>query len=458
MPQPLTETEALMWNVGRDPSLASTMGLVAMLDGRPEPDRVRAAVSNMVAASPRLRQRVAEPIGPGRPHWEVDQWFDLDHHLRFQRHARSSASDADLRRVAAQLINDPFDPNRPLWQFHLVTGLRGGNAALVSKVHHSVSDGPGLLRLAAHLLEFEPDAAPPDPVDLDAIVAADLARQDADQASVSGPGRVIDLLRQATKLPGPIQAVEAGAGIVQTARAATDQLARSKASELWSSRSPRRHLEAIVVPLEPLKDRAHALEVSLNDLFVAACAEGAMRYHQHFDREPEQLTVTVVVHTGAADSDAPLGAEGDNVFTPVAIGIPGAGADADERLAVIRAEVRSRREALADQPDMLSTLGAVGGLVPSRLTASVTLEGASRVDFATSNLPGPPLPVWLAGKPITRMIPVGPVAGTACNITLMSDYREVVIGLHIDPVAVARPDLLTRSITEGFGAYGVPRR
>jgi hypothetical protein len=80
------------------------------------------------------------------------------------------------------------------------------------------------------------------------------------------------------------------------------------------------------------------------------------------------------------------------------------------------------------------------------------------VDFATSNLPGPPLPVWLAGKPITRMIPVGPVAGTACNITLMSDYREVVIGLHIDPVAVARPDLLTRSITEGFGAYGVPRR
>ena len=174
MGQRLSDTEALLWSLGKDPNLASTMGLIALLDGTPEPGRVRRTVAATVASVDRLQQRIVDPSseaavdlgetitappGGSKPHWALDHDFELDHHLRFTRlvgSGRGPASEADLRAAATRLINDPFDLGRPLWQFHLVTGLARGRSALIGKVHHSISDGIGLLRLAANLLEFEP--------------------------------------------------------------------------------------------------------------------------------------------------------------------------------------------------------------------------------------------------------------------------------------------------------------
>ena len=107
---------------------------------------------------------------------------------------------------------------------------------------------------------------------------------------------------------------------------------------------------------------------------------------------------------------------------------------------------------------MLSALGAVGGLVPASVVAALTLDRAARVDFATSNLPGPPMPTWLAGCPVQAIHPVGPVAGTAFNVTFMSYHDQAVMGLHIDPAAVDDPGLLARCLSRGFGDFGVRRR
>ena len=41
----------------------------------------------------------------------------------------------------------PFDRERPPWEAVLVTGLEGGQAAYVLKVHHSLADGVGLTQI-----------------------------------------------------------------------------------------------------------------------------------------------------------------------------------------------------------------------------------------------------------------------------------------------------------------------
>lgn len=483
----LSETELLLWNLGRDPNLASTMGLVALLDGRPDPDRLRVTMANTVAAVERLRQRVVAPTtripglgrpelaGLGRPEWSTDPWFDLDHHVRVVGltgpSGRGPGRLEDLRRLAVQLINDPFDETRPLWQFHLVTGVGGGHSALIGKVHHSISDGIGLLRLAGSLLEFEADAPAPVPVDLSTLLAGEVAAGptlvpadggnggDHDGGASNGPGgRLRHLLGQAARLPGPVKVLETGAELLASAKAVTDQLPRAEASPLWATRSRNRRLEFCTVHLDSIRAVATARQVTINDLFVAACAQGAAHYHREFGVELDRITATVVVSTEASSPDDPLGAGGDNAFIPVPIELPGTAAGADERLEAVHRGVRERREALARRPDVLSALGAIGGLVPSSVAAALTLDQAARVDFATSNLPGPPIPTWLAGRPVRRIHPVGPVAGTAFNVTFMSHDDQGVMGLHIDPAAVTDPALLARCVSRGFGDLGVRRR
>ena len=472
MDQPLTDTEALLWSIGQDPNLATTMGLVAILSEKPDPERLRVTVAATVRAVERLHQRVVNPSlasgGLGRPMWIADHQFELDHHFRIARIGTGrAATDAELRRAAAQFINDPFDLARPLWQFQLVTGLARGRAALLGKVHHSISDGLGLLRLAANLLEFEADAPAPESIDIDAELAAvhDVADQGEEKST---PERLFNWLQSTAQglqltaqgLPDPKKLVEAGAEAVQSARTISENLPKSGGSPLWSTRSRNRRLELLAVPAQSLRDRAEDLGVTINDLYVAACAQAAVHYHKEHGVDLPSITATVVVSTQpASQQDPPDEAQlTENAFVPVAITLPGSDASADERLEVVRSEVWKRRTQLKEKGDGLGLITALGGLVPSSIAASLAVDQAAKVDFATSNIPGPPVPTWLAGTPVERLYPIGPVSGTAFNVTLMTYDQEALFGLHLDPAAVSDGNLLKLSLGQGLSDFGVARR
>ena len=64
------------------------------------------------------------------------------------------------------------------------------------------------------------------------------------------------------------------------------------------------------------------------------------------------------------------------------------------------------------------------------------------VDFTTSNVRGAPFPLYIAGAEILGNHPIGPLAGTAWNLTTMSVNGNLDMGLHIDSGAVAEPVLL----------------
>src|SRR4029079_15817616 len=66
-----------------------------------------------------------------------------------------------LLSMAVHLINDPFDRTRPVWQFTVVEGLRGGKSALIEKLHHTIADGEGMLQLSLAFLDFDRNAPEP---------------------------------------------------------------------------------------------------------------------------------------------------------------------------------------------------------------------------------------------------------------------------------------------------------
>src|SRR5205085_10388880 len=62
--------------------------------------------------------------------------------------------------LAAVVAMQGFDRARPLWEFHVVEDLADGRAALIQKIHHSITDGVGGIKLAMTMLDLERDPAP----------------------------------------------------------------------------------------------------------------------------------------------------------------------------------------------------------------------------------------------------------------------------------------------------------
>src|SRR5207342_3340406 len=58
-----------------------------------------------------------------------------------------------------------FDRARPLWEYTLVEGLEDGRAAMIMKVHHSMTDGVGGMKLLLMLFDFEREPGDLGPLD-----------------------------------------------------------------------------------------------------------------------------------------------------------------------------------------------------------------------------------------------------------------------------------------------------
>src|SRR5262245_28745677 len=132
-----------MWRLEADPALRSDFTNVTLLGAPPDGTELRDRVWAVVDAVPRLRRRVAPPVlGVGPASWAVDDDFDLDYHLR-RATLPAPGGMRQLLDLAAGLAAEPFDHVRPLWELTLVDGLDGGRAALLQRMHHTVTDGVG---------------------------------------------------------------------------------------------------------------------------------------------------------------------------------------------------------------------------------------------------------------------------------------------------------------------------
>src|SRR5581483_10689063 len=157
----MSDMDALMWSIEKDPLLRSTITAVAVVDRSPDRDRLMDKLERGTHLIPRLRQRaMSAPFSVAPPAWVPDPNFDLRYHVRFVR-ATDDGSLRSLLDLATPIAMQGFDRARPLWEFTIVEGLADGRAALIQKVHHSVTDGVGGMKLALMLLDLERDPAPP---------------------------------------------------------------------------------------------------------------------------------------------------------------------------------------------------------------------------------------------------------------------------------------------------------
>src|SRR4051795_8735880 len=82
----MSDADALMWTIEKDPLLRSTITAVAVLDRSPDPQRLVDSLERATRLVPRLRQRVmSNSLSIAPPRWEFDPHYDLTYHLRWMR-------------------------------------------------------------------------------------------------------------------------------------------------------------------------------------------------------------------------------------------------------------------------------------------------------------------------------------------------------------------------------------
>jgi WS/DGAT/MGAT family acyltransferase len=433
-PGRMSEAEALLWRLDADPALSGTFGNITMLDRAPDWERFRRRLQYAASVIPRLRQRVHQgptPLVP--PSWVDDPDFDPDFHVRRVALPRPG-SPAQLLELVANTLLDPFDRTRPLWQVTVVEGLRGGRAAVIEKLHHSVADGEVGMRFALEIMDLERDAPGPT-IDSDHQEAGTPAPptdapSDPDRSGVDAP----------TSLPAFADLVADAAGSIRSAVAQLTDL-ESARSTLWTARSLRRRIEIVSVPLERVLGPARRLGGTLNTAMLTAVADAAGAYHRDLDHPVEALRATMAVSTRTDSS-------GTNAFTLARLTVPTDRMPIARRFALVHAEA-TRVRAIAESAP-LERLAVVAGVLPTAVVTRIARQQSRTVDFGISTLRGAPVPVYIAGAKVTANHPIGPLVGTALNATAMSSDTSIDIGLHIDGAAIVEPDRLRRRLVEAF--------
>lgn len=442
----MRNSDAFTWAMEHDPRLRSTVVSILTFDRSPDWDELVSRFDRVVRTLPMFRRRVVENLPPAPPSWEDDPDFDLAYHLRRVTAPPPSTFDTVLEMARLAEMSD-FDRARPLWEVTLVDGLENGEAALLVKLHHALTDGVGGVEIAMILFDLEQQAPdrgrmPPRPsivvrppmndlrqlVRYDAGLVTGLART----AVRTGPKTLFNGLRRPVR--SARAAVDIAASVYRTVRPINQT-----GSPLMRERGLVRRLGVHQVPFAELRGAGRAAGGTLNDAFLAAITGGLRIYHEKNGVEIGELHVNMPVNIRADDDPV-----GGNRITLMRFDLP---VDVSDPAARIRG-VHDRASGIRGEASLPYTQQIAGALnlVPRWYIGSILRH----VDFLASDVPGIPVPVYLGGAALTMQYPFGPTIGAAVNITLMTYVDTCAIGINVDTGAIPDFELFHECLVAGF--------
>jgi WS/DGAT/MGAT family acyltransferase len=449
----MSDAEAIMWAVEKDPALRSDFCNLTILDRRPTDERLWQTAERGLSAIPRLRQRViGAPLRIVPPAFADDPTLDIEAHVRIVGVPQPGDERAFLN-LCGSLSEQPLDRARPLWEFTIIDGLTEGRAALLQKIHHTVTDGEGGLRLSLAMVDFErdPETTPaPEPLHVEPVprnTPMDNTRQavtDASRRSVEGVRAMFSGAAHAVSHPTELPARATGAvrmlGSVQRQLLVSDP-ARS---DVMLERSLRRRFTVHRLSLAEVRQVASSLGGSVNDVFVTGLAAALGRYHERFGSAVDELRLAMPISTRTRGDR-----ESTNAFAPVRVLVP---VQPAHDIVALFKDLHDRLDTAKTESVVGATTqlaGLVSGL-PTSVLVSFTRSQTRTVDFAASNLRGSPVPLYIAGAKILANYGFGPRTGSPINVTMMSHCDDLNLGCNIDPAAVVDIDGFMRDLQDSY--------
>ncbi|MCK7595393.1 wax ester/triacylglycerol synthase family O-acyltransferase [Pseudomarimonas salicorniae] len=399
-----------------------------------------------LAPLPMLRWVLEEaPMALDHPSWRDGGEIDWQAHLRSSR--LPSAGAAALARRLAELHAEPLDRDRPLWRIEIIDGLPKGQVALYMKSHHALVDGQAGVALTRALVDLEAGAGAAEGGAPDkASAPAGKSKRARLRASAAQLGRML------RGLPEGVRQIREGA--------ASDWLGRLRDSVWLAPKTPfnrtigeARRVGLVSLPLADLKRCAKGFGVSLNDVVMCVVADALRADLARRRCLPEDPLVAAM-----PVSLREPGKEGGNEVSMVQCPLGTDVADPVDRLHAIREATRAIKGRVSAFRGLIPTdfpgLGAplwVSGLGQLWHRGRLTERLPALANLVISNVPGPPVPLFIGGAPIRHWYPLSIVThGLGLNVTLLSYADSMEVGVVSAPECLARPETLCRGIERGL--------
>jgi diacylglycerol O-acyltransferase len=406
----------LLWE---DYGWSTDIGGLAILDGtslfddegRFRIDVVRRHLEPRMPLVPRFRQLLFRPrLGLGWPLWVDAPSFELADHVRVHFLAAASDPDQVLLETCAQLAQRPFDPARPLWELWLLPGLPDRRVGAFLKLHHALADGPAAMAAFGALLDPTGDAPDqevlpwthtPSPSTGD-LLHDNLRRRGQELgrgwSGVIHPRRTLNLARRV--LP-------AWREVLTENPAPRTSLNRPVGSE--------RRLAVVRGRLDPVKQVARVRHAKVNDVVLSAVAGGLRELLASRGEEVHGLVQRAMVTISHHD-ERPGEVQGNTpgwMMVPLPLGEP----DPVRRLEMIAAQTAAGKDKARPEAGSGIFRFVAGQRVWYRL-----FPRQRSVNLVVSNVPGPPVTLYLVGAPLLEVFPLLPPMGNLTVVVAALSY------------------------------------
>ncbi len=410
------------------------------------------------------------PFDLGHPIWVHDDAFDLGRHIR--KVAGKSLSVRQAQDMTATLHGRLIDRNHPLWEFYVFDRIVRDDGSVClgfySKIHHAALDGKGGTALANAVLDVSAiprEVAPPDP-SRRTRSAGDLKIGEMIGAVFSNS--LAQYAKLAKSLPGA--ASQLGSALTQsapTSPAAPQQSLRAKAASAVSlaPKTPfnvgigaERVFVTASLPFDECKQMAKAVGGSFNDIVMWICSTALRSYLAQHASIPKKTLVAAMPVSLRDDSNKDMGNQASMSLASLGTHI----AHPAKRMAAIMESTAKVKQALSqfksmlptDYPSFLSPW-IVGGAARLALKTYGRGSMAERLpmvaNLVISNVPGPQVPLYMAGARMLTFHPLSIVMhGLGLNITIQTYAGSVDFGIIAAQNALPHADDLAQAITAAF--------
>ncbi|BAO28979.1 wax ester/triacylglycerol synthase family O-acyltransferase [Sulfuritalea hydrogenivorans] len=413
---------------------------------------------------PVLRRRLASlPLHLANPVWLQGE-VDLDRHIRRVRLPKPGTW-AQLEAVVADLHAELLDRSHPLWMLYVLEGLASGEKAYYFKIHHAMLDGQAGVALAGALFDTTPDAAPVPKRRSGQAAAAKAATKPGTLALAAAAFRhdAAQYVKLVRELPGVVRTL---AGIVRSSsgrargKAGSEHAAdfgELKRSVSFGPRTafnvtitPERGFATATVSRAELKAIAAANEATVNDVVLALCSGTLRRYLKRNATIPRKPLIASMPISLREQGNTEMRTQATLSLVNLASNV----ADPQKRLRAIRDSAGATKAVARQAKSVIPTDFPLIG-VPWLVGALASLYGRRGVvetlpvlaNVLVSNVPGPPVPLYVNGLRMTGYWPLSIVEhGVGLNITLMSYAGNLCLGFVVARNAV--PD--ARELADDF--------
>lgn len=442
---------------------------------------VKAHISRRMHLAPVFsRKLMSMPLELGHPLWVEADAVDIDFHIRRAdapqagaARATSPLTLAEVHKRCAKLHSEVIDRHFPLWEFHVFDRIQlpasqGSRvvAGFFSKIHHAALDGKGGVMLANAMLDVGPtprEVAPPDPTRRRRLEADLQLGKMIGSVFSSSLGQ---LVKAAKSLPAAASAV--GNALARPSPASAAGGAKTRMPMKLAPKTPfnagissSRVFVTATITLADTKAMGKAVGGTFNDMVLWICATALRNYltrHHSLPRKSLVAAMPVSLREAGASDATQLGNQVSMTLVELGTHL----AHPLKRMNAIMAstgKVKSSMQSLkgllpTDYPSLLAPW-LVGGAAKLALNAYGKSGIASRLpmvaNLAISNVPGPPVPLYLAGARFLTFHPLSIIMhGLALNITIQTYAGQVDFGIVADKKALPHAQDLARAIEAAF--------